>query len=282
MPEGLIRANHVAQGRYQEQPERNQRKRGEEGNRAGHESARIARESLLGPGQQGPRFAEQVSHRSPPRSCRGSLRKSRAAPPLLGLSLVPLDRARTGTATSIPEEPAKEKIRRQSSGRLSSWQDEVRIPAHRSTKGTADPLLNVQGLGWIQMLSALVLSLLAAAALATEGPPKTHTIPDVPLVAQTADWCGPAALAAVLQYHGEEITPDQIAQEVYLPDYRGALNLDLLLYARRRGFEAWAGEGSVHRITGAVCRNRPVICMVRRGNPLAQRNHFLVVTPESL
>ncbi len=128
------------------------------------------------------------------------------------------------------------------------------------------------------MLSALVLSLLAAAALATEGPPKTHTIPDVPLVAQTADWCGPAALAAVLQYHGEEITPDQIAQEVYLPDYRGALNLDLLLYARRRGFEAWAGEGSVHRITGAVCRNRPVICMVRRGNPLAQRNHFLVVT----
>ncbi len=128
------------------------------------------------------------------------------------------------------------------------------------------------------MLSALVVSLLAVAALATEGIPKAYTIPDVPLIAQTPNWCGPAALAAVLQYHGEEITSDQIAQEVYLPDYRGALNLDLLLCARRHGFEAWAGEGSAHHITGAISRNRPVICMVRRGNPLAQRNHFLVVT----
>jgi ABC-type bacteriocin/lantibiotic exporter with double-glycine peptidase domain len=128
------------------------------------------------------------------------------------------------------------------------------------------------------MFSTLALCLLAAAVVAAQAPPQAYVIQGVPSVAENPNWCGPAALAAVLQYHGEEVSPEEIAEEIYLPDYRGALNLDLLLYARRRGFEAWAGDGSAHQVRRAVSQDRPVICMVRRGNAVAERNHFLVVT----
>ena len=109
-------------------------------------------------------------------------------------------------------------------------------------------------------------------------PPPTHRIADVPLVERNTNWCGPAALAAVLRYHGEEIAAADIADDIYLPHYRGSLNLDLLIFARKRGFDVWANEGSADAIRRAIARDRPVICMVRRGNVLARRNHYVVVS----
>lgn len=140
-------------------------------------------------------------------------------------------------------------------------------------------------------MSAFVLSLLLAlSAAAPPGPaaepldpaqpplPPIYHIAAVPLVERNTNWCGPAALAAVLRYHGEEIAAADIADDIYLPHYRGSLNLDLLIFARKRGFEVWANEGSADAIRRAVARDRPVICMVRRGNVLARRNHYVVVT----
>jgi ABC-type bacteriocin/lantibiotic exporter with double-glycine peptidase domain len=107
--------------------------------------------------------------------------------------------------------------------------------------------------------------------------PSAHRIEEVPLAEGARDWCGPAALAAVLQYHGEETTAEEIARDIYLPGYRGSLNIDLLVWARKRGFEVWADAGSRERIMEAVCRDRPVICMVRKSGTVADRNHFVVV-----
>jgi ABC-type bacteriocin/lantibiotic exporter with double-glycine peptidase domain len=108
-------------------------------------------------------------------------------------------------------------------------------------------------------------------------PPPTHRITDVPLVEPNTNWCGPAALAAVLQYHGEAITAQDVAERIYLPDYRGSLNLDLLVHARERNFEAWAAAGSPDMLSRAIRRDRPVICMLRKRGPLARRNHYVVV-----
>lgn len=107
--------------------------------------------------------------------------------------------------------------------------------------------------------------------------PAAHHIVGVPLVAPNRDWCGPAALAAVLQYRGERIEAADIAREIYLPGYRGALNLDLLLFARSRGYEAWAGAGTPQALRRSIARDEPAICMVRSRGPLADRNHFVVV-----
>jgi hypothetical protein len=59
---------------------------------------------------------------------------------------------------------------------------------------------------------------------------------------------GAGALAAVLQYHGEQMNAQEIADAIYLPGFRGSLNLDLLVFARSRGYEAWAGEGSAGKL----------------------------------
>ena len=107
--------------------------------------------------------------------------------------------------------------------------------------------------------------------------PSACHIEGVPLAAHTSDRCGPAALAAVLGYWGDTVEAEQIAQAIYLPDYRGSLNLDLLIVARQRGFDAWAGESTTEELRRALARGRPVICMVRRRNPLAARNHFVVL-----
>ena len=139
---------------------------------------------------------------------------------------------------------------------------------------------------WVIEVSALVLSLLMALTAtvhpgplgsANPPPPPIHRIADVPLVERNTNWCGPAALAAVLRYHGEEVAAADIADDIYLPHYRGSLNLDLLIYARKRGFEVWANEGSAGAVRRAIARDRPAICMVRRGNVVARRNHYVVV-----
>ncbi|MFB3881275.1 MAG: C39 family peptidase [Armatimonadota bacterium] len=130
------------------------------------------------------------------------------------------------------------------------------------------------------MMVSLLLALMWFAIQAAGGPPQlpsAHRLAGVPPVEGAAELCGPAALSAVLCYHGDRVSTKEIADDIYLPGYRGSLNLDLLVFARRRGFEAWAGAGSSDQLREALAGGRPVICMVRRSNPLAGRNHFVVV-----
>ncbi len=107
--------------------------------------------------------------------------------------------------------------------------------------------------------------------------PAAYHIDGVPLVGARPNWCGPEVLAAVMQFHREEVTAEEIAAEIYLSEFKGALNLDLLLYARGQGFEARAGQGSAEAMREAIAGRLPVIAMVRRGNPLASRNHFVLM-----
>ena len=148
--------------------------------------------------------------------------------------------------------------------------------------------VTVLGVSLVQVVFQPLVWLLATAALGVVWPekaagvpcpvlPVAHRIVGVPLAERGRDWCGPAALAAVLRYHGEETSAADIARDIYLPSYHGALNLDLLLWARKRGYEVWAGKGSADILKQAVARDRPVICMVRKRGPSVDRNHFVVV-----
>lgn len=136
-----------------------------------------------------------------------------------------------------------------------------------------------QPLLWIIAVAA------AAGLVRSESPPQSArpTIPaayhihGVPFAEPHRDWCGPAALAAVLQYHGEDVNAQQIADDIHLPHYRGSLTLDLLLWARKRGCRAWARTASADLLKRAIARDRPAICLLRKRGRLADRNHFVVV-----
>jgi len=72
-------------------------------------------------------------------------------------------------------------------------------------------------------------------AVRAQGP--SHAIERVPFVRQEPKWCGPAALESVLRFYGLDGTQQEIAREIALPSGE-VLNLDLKLYARRKGFRA--------------------------------------------
>jgi len=125
--------------------------------------------------------------------------------------------------------------------------------------------------------TAFALAALAvSAALSTPIRPVAHTIERVPFVKQEPKWCGPAALEIVLRFHGVDITQRAIAGEIALPSGE-VLNLDLKLYARRKGLLAESQRGDLDTLKTWVARDVPVICQLRRGGLGQRRNHFVVV-----
>jgi hypothetical protein len=107
----------------------------------------------------------------------------------------------------------------------------------------------------------------------------------VPFYPQVSFQCGPASLAGVLNFFGEGVTPDEIAEAIFRRDIRGTVTLDMLLYARKRGFSAEWYNGSVDDIRRSVDGRVPLIVMVDLGFASLSKNHFMVVvgyTPEGV
>ena len=99
----------------------------------------------------------------------------------------------------------------------------------------------------------------------------------VPFYPQVSFQCGPASLAGVLNFFGEGVTPEEIADAIFRRDIRGTVTLDMVLYARKRGFFAEWYNGSVDDIRRSVDGRIPLIVMVDFGFARVSKNHFMVV-----
>ncbi len=99
----------------------------------------------------------------------------------------------------------------------------------------------------------------------------------VPFYPQKKYQCGPASLAEVLNYWGQTISPEQIAQAIYLPRLKGSLSLDLWRYARDQGLDARMQEGSLENLQAHLARKQPVIAFLNLGFTFFPIGHFLVV-----
>jgi ABC-type bacteriocin/lantibiotic exporter with double-glycine peptidase domain len=99
----------------------------------------------------------------------------------------------------------------------------------------------------------------------------------VPFYPQTQYQCGPASLAAVLKYWGRDVTPDLIAQDIYRPQMKGTLSLDLWQYAKGQNLRATIEHGSWESLERHVSRKRPVIAFLNFGLQQVPIGHFLVV-----
>ncbi|MBI5212756.1 MAG: C39 family peptidase, partial [Nitrospirae bacterium] len=67
---------------------------------------------------------------------------------------------------------------------------------------------------------------------------KTIRINKVPFYPQEDYQCGPASLAGVMNYWGVDIKPEDIAKEIYSSSARGTLDIDMFIYANKKGFHA--------------------------------------------
>ena len=107
-------------------------------------------------------------------------------------------------------------------------------------------------------------------------PSESRVIPGVPFFPQERYQCGPASLAGAMGYYGVRVTPREVARQVFRPDLRGTLGLDLALYARERGLQARWYSGDTSDLLDSLESGQPLILMVDRGWGPVKRPHFLV------
>jgi len=91
----------------------------------------------------------------------------------------------------------------------------------------------------------------------------TKKILEVPYIRQKINFCGPACLAMVMQYHGLEITQDDIGYEMCAHIWSPRLE-DLSNFARKKGFYAEIKECSMYELLTSVSEGNPVIVRQRR------------------
>lgn len=99
----------------------------------------------------------------------------------------------------------------------------------------------------------------------------------VPFVKQKDEFCGPAAMASVLGYHGDNISQEEIAEEVYTPKLDGALISDMENFARGRGYDAETVSGDTSSLEKEIDEGVPVILLVDKGRWMVSVPHYYVV-----
>ncbi len=93
------------------------------------------------------------------------------------------------------------------------------------------------------------------------GLPEHVEMKSVPFFPQTEYQCGPAALATALDAFGAKVTPEQLASQVYLPERRGSLQVEMLAAARRHGFVSYVIEPKFPALLRELAAGNPVIIL---------------------
>jgi hypothetical protein len=99
----------------------------------------------------------------------------------------------------------------------------------------------------------------------------------VPFFAQTEFQCGPAALATILAAAGASVTPEALADAVYIAGLRGSLQPELLGATRRQGFIPYVLEPRPAALFAELAANRPVLVLQNLGFKRAPVWHYAVV-----
>ncbi|MFO7963111.1 MAG: C39 family peptidase [Desulfobacterales bacterium] len=103
-------------------------------------------------------------------------------------------------------------------------------------------------------------------------------IDNVPFFAQNRYQCGPASLAGILNFFGDKVSPEEISDAIYRKDIRGTVSLDIVLFARKRGFHSRWYTGSIDDIHQTISAGIPLLVMVDKGVGFLKSYHFMVIT----
>lgn len=130
--------------------------------------------------------------------------------------------------------------------------------------------------------ATVVLSTVLLAGCASQGiskaPERRGARLSVPFFPDATDQCGPSALAAVLGFYGKPATPAELRGEIYRAKLKGALTVDMMLAAQRRGLVVETANGSLDSVKTELDAGRPVLAFVNVGLRIYPVGHYLVIT----
>lgn len=92
--------------------------------------------------------------------------------------------------------------------------------------------------------------------------PRDAVVLPVAGLEQIGSRCGPNALAMLLNASGDPITESDIAKAILNKKVNATLSLDLLLFARSRGFSADFERGTPGRLLMTLASGRPAILLL--------------------
>jgi len=101
-------------------------------------------------------------------------------------------------------------------------------------------------------------------------------IENVPFVKQKDKFCGPAAMASVMQFYGQSIDQDEIGQKIYIAELNGALISDMENFARQNGYAVESSNGDLGSLKSAIDNQVPVILLVDKGKWKVSIPHYYV------
>lgn len=106
--------------------------------------------------------------------------------------------------------------------------------------------------------------------------PTRAAVADVPLILQEDFYCGPASIAMVMQWAGNNVSQAEIARQSFTPGARGTYISDMLGAARRQGQIAVTVTGWTE-LLAEVSAGNPVIVFQNLGLSWAPQWHYGVV-----
>jgi len=97
------------------------------------------------------------------------------------------------------------------------------------------------------------------------GLPQRVELKQVPFFPQTEYQCGPAALATTLAAYGAKVTPDDLVSQVYIPERKGSLQVEMLAAARRHGMVSYQIAPRFEDLLREIAAGNPVIVLQNLG-----------------
>lgn len=138
--------------------------------------------------------------------------------------------------------------------------------------------------GWPVRQALLALALiLGGCASQVQLPAQSERLPsrveltEVPFYPQDEYQCGPAALATMLVQRGVSTSPEQLKPQVYLPQRKGSLKLELVAAARQHGMLVYPLQPNLDALLTQVAAGNPVLVMQNLGFDWYPQWHFAVV-----
>jgi ABC-type bacteriocin/lantibiotic exporter with double-glycine peptidase domain len=122
----------------------------------------------------------------------------------------------------------------------------------------------------------LLLTSCARKEITARSEPQDRYIRNVTFVKQKDKYCGPSAMASVLQFHGQDIDQDEIAEVIYIPELNGALISDMENYALSNGYHVESTNGNLESLKSNIDIGNPVILLVDKGKWKVSVPHYYV------
>ena len=134
------------------------------------------------------------------------------------------------------------------------------------------------------ILCLLILSSCASTpqsrSIQTNGPgslPPAVELVETPFYPQTQYQCGPAALATVLQSHGIDVSPEKLSRQVYIPERKGSLQIEMTAAARRHEMLPYELEPQLLDLLAEIDAGNPVLILQNLSFEWFPQWHYAVV-----